>query len=97
VFAGEGDAEVLVGEAGGDAAAWGAVEETDLDEEGFVDLLQRVLLFGQRGGECVEADRAAVVLFDDGAQQAAVEFVEAVSVDLEQAERGLGGGAVDAA
>jgi len=44
---GEFDAEVLVGEAGGDAAAGGTVEEADLDEEGFVDLLQRVLLLGQ--------------------------------------------------
>ena len=88
---------MLIGEAGGDAAAGGSVEEANLNEEGFVDLLQRVLLLGQGGGECVEADRPAVVLLDDGAQQAAVEFVEAVSVDLEQAERGLGGGAVDAA
>ena len=95
-FAGEGDAEVLVGEAGGDAAAWGAVEEADLDEEGFVDLFEGVLLFGEGGGEGVEADRAAVVLLDDGAQQAAVEFVEAVGVDLQQRERGLRGGAVDA-
>ena len=95
VFAGHFDAEVFVGEAGGDAAAGGAVEEADLDEEGFVDLFEGVLLFGQRGGEGVEADRAAVIFFDDGAQQAAVEFVEAVGVDLEQGERGLGGGAVD--
>ena len=43
MFAGEIDAEVLVGEAGGDAAAGGAVEEADLDEEGFVDLFEGVL------------------------------------------------------
>src|ERR1035437_4901552 len=71
------------GEWGGYASAGGAVEEADLDEEGFVDLLQRVLLFGQGGGECVEADRDAVVLLDDGAQEAAIELVEAVGVDLE--------------
>ena len=97
MFAGEFDAEVLVGEAGGDAAAGGAVEEADLDEEGFVDLFEGVLLLGEGGGEGVEADRAAVVLFDDGAQEAAVELVEAVGVDLQQREGGLCGGAVDAA
>jgi hypothetical protein len=38
VFAGHFYAEVFVGEASGYAASWGAVEEADLDEEGFVDL-----------------------------------------------------------
>jgi hypothetical protein len=80
---------VFVGEAGGDAAAGGAVEEADLDEEGFVDLFEGVLLFGERGGQRVEADRAAVVFLDDGAEQAAVELVEAVGVDLEHFEGGL--------
>ncbi len=86
---------MLVGEAGGDAAAWGAVEEADLDEEGFVDLFEGVLLFGEGGGEGVEADGAAVVLFDDGAEETAVELVEAVGVDFEEFEGGVGGGAVD--
>ena len=95
MFAGEIDAEVFVGEAGGDAAAGGAVEEADLDEEGFVDLFEGVLLLGEGGGEGVEADWAAVVLLYDGAQEAAVELVEAVGIDLEQRESGLGGGAVD--
>ena len=72
MFAGEIDAEVLVGEAGGDAAAGGAIEEADLDEEGFVDLFEGVLLFGEGGGEGVEADWATVVLFYDGAQEASV-------------------------
>ena len=44
------DAEVLVGEAGSDASAWGTVEEADLDEEGLVDLFERILFFGQRSG-----------------------------------------------
>src|ERR1700690_3590897 len=81
---------MFVGETGGDAAAGGAVEEADLDKEGFVDL------FGG-GGEGVEADRATVVFFDDGAKQAAVELVEAVGVDFEQLEGGDGRGAVDLA
>jgi len=41
-----GEVEVFVGEAGGDAAAGGAVEEADLDEEGFVDFFEGVFFFG---------------------------------------------------
>jgi hypothetical protein len=96
MFAGHFYAEVFVGEAGGYAAAGGAVEEADLDEEGFVDLFEGVLLFGQGGGEGVEADGAAIVFFDDSAEQAAVELVEAVGVDFEEGEGSLGGCAVDA-
>jgi hypothetical protein len=44
---------VFVGQASGDAAARGAVEEADLDQEGFVDLFEGVLFFGQRGGQRV--------------------------------------------
>ena len=86
---------MLIGEAGGDAAAGGAVEEADLDEEGLVDLFEGVLLFGERGGEGVEADGAAIVFLDDGAEEAAVEFVEAVGVDFEHFEGSHGGGTVD--
>ena len=53
VFAGEFYAQMFVGEAGGYAAAGGAVQEADLDEERFVDLFQRVLLFGKGGGQRV--------------------------------------------
>ncbi len=38
---------MFVGEAGGDAAAGGAVEKTNLDEEGLVNLFEGVLLFGE--------------------------------------------------
>jgi len=40
---------VFIGEARRDAAAGSAVEEADLDEEGFVNLFERVLFFGERG------------------------------------------------
>ena len=86
---------MAVGEAGGNAAAGGSVEEADLDEEGLVDLFEGVLLLGEGGGEGVEAYGAPVVLFDDGAEEAAVELVEAVGVDFQHFEGGVGGGAVD--
>src|SRR5690348_4381074 len=87
--------EVLVGEAGSDAASRGAVEESALNEEGFVDLFEGVLFFGKGGGEGVEADWASIVFLDDGHQQAAVEFVESVGVDFKHFEGVFGGGAVD--
>src|SRR6185437_16954409 len=76
-------------------AAGGAVEEADLDEEGFVDFFEGVFFFGECGGKRVQAYGATVIFLDDGAEQAAVEFVEAVRVDLEQCECGLRGGAID--
>jgi len=59
---------VLVCQTRGDAAARGTVEESDLDEEGFVDLFERVLLLGEDGvlvgidadPEAVERARAVV-------------------------------------
>jgi hypothetical protein len=38
---------VLVGQARGHAAARGAVEKADLDEERLVDFFERVFFFGQ--------------------------------------------------
>src|SRR5579883_3017892 len=55
-FAGQGHAEVLVGQAGGHPAPRGAIKEAPLHEEGLVDLFERVLFLGQRGGQGVEAD-----------------------------------------
>ena len=64
-----------------------ALEKADLDQEGLVDVLDRVLFLADRRGDRVEADRAAAELLDDRAQQLAVDLVEAVLVDLEQLER----------
>jgi len=86
---------MLVGEAGGDPATGRAVEEADLDEEGFVDLFEGILLFGEGGGKGIEADGATIVLLNDGAEQAAIELVESVSIDFKEGEGGLGGGAVN--
>src|SRR5271166_855709 len=66
--AGHGEAEVLVSQASGHAAARGAVEESDLDEKWFVDLFERVLFLGQGCCQGAQADGAAVVFLDDGEQ-----------------------------
>src|SRR5580658_5755006 len=92
-----GDAEMIVGELGGDAAAGSAVQETDLHEERFVDFFDGVGLFGQDCGQGAEAYGAALIFFDDGEEQLAVDFVEAVFIDFEQLESGLGSGQIDLA
>src|SRR6185503_18901507 len=57
---GGGAAEVIVGGAGGDPAARGAGEEAGLQEEGLDDVFEGAALLGQRGGDRLDADRAAV-------------------------------------
>src|SRR5207249_2257602 len=79
--------EVRVGEGGRHPALRGADEEPLLDEEGLVDVLDRVPLLPDRGRERVEADRPAGELVDDGEEQRAVHLVEARLVDVEEPER----------
>ena len=43
-----------------------------------------------RGRERADADRAAAELVDDGAQQPAIDLVEAARIDLEQLQRVVG-------
>ena len=97
MLAGHFDAEVLVREPCGDAAARGAVEEADLNQEGLIDLFESILLFGECGSERVQAYRAAVIFFDDGAKQAAVELVEAVGINFQHFKSRDRSGTVDAA
>src|ERR1039458_5547541 len=92
-----GEAEVLIGQARGYAAAGRSVEESDLDEERLVDFFEGVLLLGQGSGQRAQPYWSAVLLLDNGEQEAAVDFVEAVGVHFEHGEGGIGGGAVDGA
>src|SRR3990170_5300183 len=57
--------EVLVCQGGREAAARGAVEVTALEEERLVDVFDRLPFFADRGGERVDADRAAAEFVDD--------------------------------
>ena len=51
--------EVGIGFGGGDAAAGGAGEEAELDEEGFVDVFDGFALFACCGGDGLDANGAA--------------------------------------
>ena len=74
---------MLVGKAQDGAAARGAGHEALLDEVGLVDLLDGAAVLAAGGGDGLDADRAAVELLDDDAQDAAAHAVEAQLVDLD--------------
>src|ERR1700732_4220818 len=88
---------MLISELGRHSPAGSAVQKADLDEKGLVDFLDGVRLLGKRRAQRIQAHGAALVLLDNGEQQFAVDFVEAVAVDFEHAERGLRGGQIDRA
>src|SRR5437764_14064427 len=80
---------------GRDASARGALEESVLDEERLVDLLERPHIFADGGGDGADADRSAVELLDDGLEDARVHVIESELIDLEQLQRIGGDFAID--
>src|SRR5262245_44086291 len=89
--------EVAPGRRRRDAPARRAHEESLLDQEGLDDVLERVALLAERGGEAVDADRATRELLDHREQEAPVQDIEAFEVDFQEVERALGHFGVDAA
>ena len=67
----------------GDAAAtWSALHQSLLDQVWFDHILDHVALFRKRGSHGFNADRAAVIMFDDGAQVTAVHGVQTGAVNI---------------
>src|SRR5215470_13281647 len=93
---GDGKAEIAETLAGEHAAARRALQQALLDEVGLDHLLDDVALLGERGGQRLHADRAAIVVLGDAAQEATVHGIEALAVDIETPERRVGRGRVDA-
>ena len=90
-------AEVLVGEVGGDAAALGAEDEAFLDQEGFIDFLQRAGVLGNGSRQGAHTHRTALEGGDEGAEDLVVDGIEAALVDLELVQGEAGDFHVDAA
>src|SRR5688572_26534624 len=80
-------AQMLVSAPRGDPPARRALQETLLDEERLVEVLDRAALLADRRGDRLDAGRSAAVLLDDRAEDLAVDLVEAVLVHLQQTER----------
>ena len=88
---------MLIGEWCGDASAGGAVDESLLDEEGLIDLLECASVFADGGGDGSDADGPSAELLDDGEEDFAVDEVESVAVDIECFEGEACDAGVDAA
>src|SRR5579859_2551907 len=84
-----GDSEVIVRQLRSDTSSWSAIQESDLDEERFVNVLYGISFFCERSGKRVESNWSALIFLDDSQQQPAIHFVETVLVDLKHFERGL--------
>src|SRR5258708_170115 len=84
---GWGDAQVPVGKLRRHATARRPGEKPDLDEVGLVDVLDSLRLLGQRGGDRVQSDRAALELQDQGLQQLAIHRLEADLVNFQHGKR----------
>ena len=73
---------------GGDPALRRAVDEPEPEQERLVDVLDRLDLLGQHGGQRGDPDRSRGELLDDRGEQLAVGRVEALVVDLHRPHRG---------
>src|SRR5579863_9813800 len=71
------------------AAAWRALDQALLDQEGLDDFLEHVALLGERGRQGLNPDRTALIGLGDAAHIAVVHRVEAAAVDLEPGQRGI--------
>src|SRR6266498_2297550 len=71
------DPEVAVGQLRHHAAPWRAGQQARLDQEGLVDVLDRLRLLGNGRGDGVQADGPASELVDHRLQDPAVEELEA--------------------
>ena len=65
----------------------GAVQQPELHQVRLVDFFDRVFFLAERGGDRIQAHRAAEIFLDNSQHQVAVDFVEAVLVNAEHRER----------
>src|SRR3954465_14842001 len=72
------------------AAASGAGDQAQLDEEGLDHLLDRVARLREAGGESLDPHRAALVEIGDHHEVAPVHRIKAELVDLHSSEGGVG-------
>ena len=71
-----------VGKVGGFPSSRSALQETLLDKEWLVDLLQRAGILAKSRGNSGQSHRATLEFVDDGQQDAVVDLVEAIAVDV---------------
>src|SRR5215472_5834514 len=89
------DPEMVICQLCGDSTTWSTIQESYLDEEGFIDIFDRVSFFSQGRSQCIEPDWTALILFDDRKHQPAIHLIEAMLINFEHLECRLCGRSVD--
>lgn len=69
-----------------DASARSSGDETELDQVGFVDVLNRLFFFADDRGDRTYAGRSAAEFFDDSSEHVTVGRFEAKRIDFEETE-----------
>ncbi len=77
------------------ASAAGAEDQAFLNQVGLDHVFQGIARLGQGGGERLDPNRAAGMVFGDAAQVAAVHRVQAQPINLQPVQRGVGDSAID--
>ena len=79
-------AEMSVSQFGHFPAARSSFQESLLDKERFVDLLDGAGIFADSRSDCSEPDGAPLEFIYDCEENPVVDFIEAISVDVESFE-----------
>src|SRR5579863_2084771 len=69
--------------------AWGAVQETNLNQKRLVDFFNRIRLFCQCCRQRVHPNRATLIFFNNRQQQFSIDFVKAMTVHFQHLQRCL--------
>ena len=90
IFWGRLQPQVFVGQFGGDAAAGGALNKTELKKIGLVHIFNRIQFLRGGGSKRLQANRPAVELFYYRFHQASIGRFKAEVVNFQQV-KGFGG------
>src|ERR1700756_4614960 len=77
------DPEMLISQLRSHPSPWCAVQETNLNQERLVNLLNCIRLLRQHRCQSIHAHRAALILLNNREQQLAVNFVEPMAIHFQ--------------
>src|SRR5947209_11160406 len=80
---------MLIGGTHGDTASRRACDKAELEQIGFVYVLNRLRIFARAGGQRVKSHGTTVEFLDDREQHIAVRLVQSDLVDLQRVKCGL--------
>ena len=94
-MSGQRDSHVLIRKFCGHAAARGALQKPDLQKIGFMHIFNGFYFFRCGSGKCLNANRSAVVLGDNGFQNTPIAYFEAFVIHIQQLQSVASGGSRD--